>query len=91
MFVKMLAQKAFWLDVRDMSGPQAIVKAQQTLEEYEEHEKSYEQGGKFLPLDVWAAKGFDSAAKWEHAPQQIGILLQDGNIHKQILKLNDVL
>ena len=83
------AQQKFYSDVRDLSGPSAITKAQYTLEEYEEHERSYEMGGKFLPLSVWAAKGYDVAAIEEKSlPANIQVHPILGKCYRvEILKL----
>ena len=52
-----------------------MAKAREMLAAHENHERYYEYGGQFLPLTVWAAKGFD-----------IGLIeskstVEDRNIH----------
>ena len=56
------AKVAFYADVRAKCGDDSIVQAQLVLSQHETHEKTYELGGRFLPLDVWERKGFDSKA-----------------------------
>jgi hypothetical protein len=43
-------------------GPASVAKARETFEGYESHSEFYSDGGKFLPLEVWARKGYDPEA-----------------------------
>ena len=54
-------QRSFFASVRSGSGADAVSKMTELLDKYESHESFYENSGEFLPLSVWACRGFDPA------------------------------
>ena len=56
-------QQAFMRSVHnDADGAKTCAKAKEFLSAHEKHETFYEFGGEFLPLSVWATRGFDATA-----------------------------
>jgi hypothetical protein len=49
----------FMASLSGMDGPSAVAKANELLETYRVDEEIYTDGGQFLPLNVWATKGWD--------------------------------
>ena len=55
-------REEFYRHVQTLYGhDQVAAFAEETLRKVEEHEDYYDEGGKFLPLSVWATKGYDTA------------------------------
>jgi hypothetical protein len=52
-------QTAFYDGAHDMEGRDMVKKARELLEATESHGQFYCDGGKFLPLSVWANMGYD--------------------------------
>jgi hypothetical protein len=49
----------FMASLSGMDGPSAVAKANELLETYRVDEEIYTDGGQFLPLTVWATRGYD--------------------------------
>ena len=52
-------QQSFFQKIKTMDGKAALKEAEDTLGTHEVHEEYYQDGGEYLPLGVWAHKGFD--------------------------------
>ena len=48
--------------IHGIDGPAAVKRAEELLSQYEEEEEFYVNNGEYLPLGVWAARGFDTKA-----------------------------
>ena len=66
-------QQAFFRDAKDMNAKDFVKKAEEMLNISEDIEAQfYQNGGKFLPLDVWMRKGYNAEAiKTKSAPDDI--------------------
>ena len=52
-------KKNFFKDIAEKNASDTIAYAKRSLTKFEQHQKFYEEKGQFLPLSVWATKGFD--------------------------------
>ena len=52
-------QHAFYKSVKDIGYKEMIIKANSVITKHQSHEQFFERGGEFLPLSVWASKGYD--------------------------------
>jgi hypothetical protein len=76
-------QQAFMRSLTTTSGPIAVMKAKEMLQKHEAHESFYEFGGEFLPLSVWASRGFDTKAVQEKsAPEDKSTHLVLGEVYR---------
>lgn len=55
-------QMEFFRGLDGLSAGEMVSKVQETLETFEEHTSEWTEGGKYLPLSVWSAKGYDTTA-----------------------------
>ena len=46
--------------VMGTSGPEAVAMATELIDTYKTDEEYYADGGEYLPLSVWATRGFDA-------------------------------
>ena len=55
------SKKKFFNNIRDITSRKDVVaQFHEYMKGFEEHSEWYEEGGEFLPLTVWAARGFDT-------------------------------
>jgi hypothetical protein len=52
---------SFYAAAHSLTGPAVIKKAMEMIEASESHGEYFIDGGEFLPLSVWATRGFDQA------------------------------
>jgi hypothetical protein len=52
-------QQQFWVDITDMNGVQAAKAADLLVSSVEVKKEFYVDGGEYLPLGVWATRGFN--------------------------------
>jgi hypothetical protein len=52
-------QQQFWVDITDMNGVQAAQAADLLVSSVEVKKEFYQDGGEYLPLGVWATRGFN--------------------------------
>ena len=61
-------RQSFMASLQGLDGPTAVAKAAELLESYRVDEEIFQDGGEFLPLSVWAQKGFDTSRIEEFTP-----------------------
>jgi hypothetical protein len=62
-------RQSFMASLQGLDGPTAVSKAAELLESYRVDEEIFSDGGEFLPLSVWAQKGFDTSRIEEFTPE----------------------
>ena len=53
-------QRQFWLAITDMNGAQSANHWEVQIQTFEDTKEYYSEGGEYLPLTVWATRGFDA-------------------------------
>ena len=71
-------KQQFFKDIADKNSSDTVAFAKAQLMKFEQHERFYEEKGCFLPLSVWATKGFNTAdieAKTPECDKQVHDIL----------------
>ena len=66
-------QQLFFSSCRDSNGPDTVSKMKEIIKKHQSSETYYVHGGEYVPLDVWATRGFnveDIRARSEACDQQ---------------------
>ena len=53
-------QRQFWIAITDMNGAESANHFEVTIQTFEDTKEYYSEGGAYLPLKVWATRGFDA-------------------------------
>jgi hypothetical protein len=52
-------KSAFYKSAQELGYKEMMIKANSVITKHQSHEQFFERGGEFLPLSVWANKGYD--------------------------------
>ena len=52
-------KSAFYKSAQELGYKEMMIKANSVITKHQSHEQFFERGGEFLPLSVWASKGYD--------------------------------